>query len=222
MTLYSHLINELKEFYVDKLGFRLVKNKPSGFEIEVGESRLEFKQAQSTTKPFYHFAFMIPANKFVEAKKWSQQRVSLMEEDEENEIFFPNSNAQSFYFIDPSGNIVEFICRKLISPSSERLGFSVEDVVKISEINLTTNEVISVGRKIREFGIPVRDNESLLEDSLNFLGEKEGGCFILLGPPKRRWIFSSQDSEIHPLIIEIDKLKRIKLDDKGTIRLSYE
>ncbi len=222
MTLFSHLVDELKKFYIENLGFRLVESNSGGFEIKVGESLLEFKQTQSTTKPLYHFAFMIPVNKFEEAKKWAKQKVLLSEEDNEDEISFAYSNAQSFYFIDPSGNIVEFICRKLISPSSERLGFSVEDLVKISEINLTTNEVISVGRKIREFGIPVRNNESLLEDSLNFLGEKEGGCFILLGPPKRRWIFSSQDSEIHPLIIEIDKLKRIKLDDKGIIRLSYE
>lgn len=45
------------------------------------------------------------------------------------------------------------------------------------------------------------------------------GAFLLLGPQKRRWFFSDKDAEVHPLVIEIDKRKRIELDAKGTVQL---
>lgn len=221
VTLYSHVITELREFYVETFGFKLVENDKSGFEIMVGESVLEFKQVDNSTTPFYHFALTIPANKFKEAMAWAQEKVTLTKEENKDEIFFKHINAQSFYFMDLAGNIVELISRKLTAPCSETLGFSVEEILTISEINLTTTKIDSVGEKLLAFGIPVRDDEPLQNDSLNFLGEAEGGSFILLGPPNRRWIFSNQYSVPYPLIIEIDNIKQIELDGRGEVHLSY-
>ncbi|TKD72298.1 glyoxalase [Pseudalkalibacillus hwajinpoensis] len=222
LTLYSHVVNDLRDFYVEKFGFRLVKSDKSGFEIKVGKSVLAFKQTTNSTTPFYHFAFTIPVNKFKEAKAWAKEKVTLTKEENKDEIFFMHINAQSFYFIDPAGNIVELISRKLTAPCSETLGFSVEEILTISEINLTTTKVDSVGEELLAFGIPVRDDEPLQNDSLNFLGEAEGGSFILLGPANRRWIFSNQYSVPYPLIIEVDNIKQIELNGRGEVHLSYK
>jgi catechol 2,3-dioxygenase-like lactoylglutathione lyase family enzyme len=218
VILYSNDLTEMKNFYVDILGFEQLNSNELGFEIKVGESVLEIKQNKLNSHPFYHFAFNIPTDLFGEAKEWATKRVKLNKEDDENEAHFEYSKAEAFYFYDPSGNIVEFISRYAVSPKSKIKTFSAKNILNISEINITTNEVVSVAKKLIQFGIPIRNNETLEKDSLNFMGEMRGGSFLLLGPTQRRWIFSNKYSEIHPVSIEVDNHKVITLEG-GELRV---
>src|SRR5712691_2553170 len=70
-------------------------------------TRLHFQETQQDV--LYHVAFTIPRNTFHEAKSWTQKRVPLLHKNGEDEIFFANLNARSFYFCDTAGNILEFI-----------------------------------------------------------------------------------------------------------------
>ncbi|WP_430786594.1 VOC family protein [Virgibacillus flavescens] len=203
VSLYTNYLNQLKEFYIDHLGFIELTSDEKSFKIKIGQSVLEFIQNDDLEKPFYHFAFNIPTDIVDSAKEWAKSKVALTTEEDEDEVYFTNSKAQSFYFLDPAGNIVEFISRKEVSPASEAPHFTTDHLLNISEINLTTNNVISIGNQLINFGIPARDNESLDSDFLNFMGEKEDGAFLLLGPKGRRWIFSDADSEVFPLSIHI-------------------
>jgi catechol 2,3-dioxygenase-like lactoylglutathione lyase family enzyme len=216
VTLYSSAIDELKHFYVKELGFKLIDSKENSFKIKVGESELEFQEDPSNRKPFYHFAFNIPANQFKEAKNWAKTKVILNIEEGSDEVYFKHSDAHSFYFLDPSDNIVEFISRQSLSPKSNTI-FSPLGILNISEINITPNDVLSCGNQLIDFGIPVRDGDSL-EESLNFMGSN--GAFLLLGSEKRKWFFSDKEAEIHPLTIEIDEVKIIKVDELGNVKLS--
>ncbi|MFE4708211.1 VOC family protein [Peribacillus simplex] len=219
VTLYSHAWDEMRNFYVDVLGFELLSQTDDVFEMKAGESVLEIKRYHQKEKPFYHFAMNIPTNLFTSAKAWAKSKVELTREDDDDEVYFSYSDAHAFYFLDPSGNIVEFISRHSVSPKSEAKSFSAQNVLCISEINITTDEVRALGNQLISNGVPVRNGEAISEDGLNFMGEHEAGSFLLLGPRKRRWIFSNKESEIYPLSIVINQQLDISMDGKGVMEL---
>ncbi|AMM94760.1 glyoxalase [Peribacillus simplex] len=219
VTLYSHALNDMRKFYVNELGFELLSHTDDGFEIRAGDSVLEIKKYHLQKKPFYHFAMNIPTDLFTLAKAWANSKVELTSEDDEDEVYFSYSDAHAFYFSDPSGNIVEFISRYSVSPKSGAESFSAQNVLCISEMNITTNEVRALGNQLISFGIPVRSGEPIREDGLNFMGEHEAGAFLLLGPRKRRWFFSDRESEIFPLSLVIDQQIDISLDGEGLMEL---
>lgn len=219
VTLYSNKLREMEKFYVETLGFKLADSNQSAFEIKAGESVLEVRKNNRDTNPYYHFAFNIPHNLFKEAKRWARKKVDLNEDDGDDEAQFEFLNSHAFYFYDPSGNIVEFIARRNCQPGSGV--FSANSVLNISEISLTVNGVISAVEQLIKFGIPVRENEPIDENSLNFIGESKDSAFLLLGPPGRRWIFSEKYSEVHPVIIQVDSNKLIELDGNGLKLESY-
>lgn len=218
VILYSNALEEMREFYINKLSFQLLHNSETSFSIQVGESEVEFRKNNLNRKPFYHFAFNIPSNKFPEAKEWAKNKVVLNIKDGEDEVYFSRSNAHSFYFMDPSGNIVEFISRHTTSPKSNG-PFSVHSILNVSEMSMTVDQVLKVGNQLIEYGIPVRDGEELC-DGFQFMGEN--GVYLLLGPSGRRWFFSNVDAEVHPLMIEVDNKKQIEINRQGECNISIK
>ncbi|CAH0296197.1 hypothetical protein SRABI80_04100 [Peribacillus frigoritolerans] len=219
VTLYGHAWNEMRNFYVDVLGFELLSQTEDAFEIKAGESVLEIKKYHHKEKPFYHFAMNIPTNLFISAKAWAKSKVELTREEDDDEVYFSFLDARSFYFLDPSGNIVEFISRYSVSPESAADSFSAHNVLCISEINITTDEVRALGNRLISNGVPVRNGEAIREDGLNFMGEHEAGSFLLLVPRKRRWIFSDKESETFPLSLVINQHLEISLDGEGFMEM---
>lgn len=215
-VLYTHLLDEMKDFYVNSLDFPLTAVSADSFSIKVVESELTFKETSLHTKPFYHFAFNVPANRFMEAKKWATQRVLLNTEEKKDEIYFEAFDAHSFYFEDPAHNIVEYISRYSDCPPSND-PFSSKSLLSIGEINLTTPHVRSVGTQLINSGITVRNNRPLNE-TFNFLGS--GSAFFLVGAPKRRWFFSDRDSEVHPLTVKVNHSLTVALDEKGMLKIT--
>ncbi|PFW90802.1 glyoxalase [Bacillus pseudomycoides] len=218
VTLYSNALEEMKDFYLNKLDFQLLHSSEMSFSIQVGESELEFRKNNLNSKPLYHFAFNIPSNQFSEAKEWAKKMVVLNVEDGEDEVYFSRSNAHSFYFMDPAGNIVEFISRHTISPESNE-PFSVHSILNVSEMSMTTDQVLVVGNQLIEYGISVRDGEAL-SDGFHFMGEN--GVYLLLGLSGRRWFFSELDAAVHPLLIEIDSEKQIEINRQGECNISIK
>ncbi|KXZ23335.1 glyoxalase [Bacillus nakamurai] len=220
VTLYSDALEETKRFYVRELGFSLAEDTGDSFTIKAGESELAFRRADSHSHPFYHFAFNIPNNTFDEAKAWAKDKVVFQTEDGEDEVYFPHINARSFYFSDPSQNLVEFIARDTSPACGER--FSIQSVLNIGEINVTAAEVVSTGEALQRFGIPVRNSGPLAEDGFHFMGDYGDGAFLLLGPRGRRWIFSDQNAEFHPLSITVNGNTQIEANGEGGIDITRE
>lgn len=199
VILQTDKIDEMKKFYVELFGFPIIKENNSSFRIKAGSSELEFTTEHVKGNPYYHFAFNIPSNKFREAKSWVKERVELSVEDGEDEAYFSFFSAHALYFFDPAGNIVEFISRQ--GSEEEKKPFSIDSVINISEIGLTVNDAISAGSRLIGIGINERDNNPLSQTSLNFMGDKSKGIFIILNQPGRRWIFSDKISATFPLEI---------------------
>ncbi|WP_235338214.1 glyoxalase [Paenibacillus wulumuqiensis] len=185
------------------------------FSLQIGSSVLQFVQTTDDSHPFYHVAFNIPANRFREAREWLQERVTLHMEEGSDEVFFENFDAYSYYFTDPSGNIVELISRQSASPVVEE-PFGTAQILNISEINVTTPLLIETGERLIQFGIHSRHDEELGE-GLNFMGE--GDSFLLLGRPGRIWFSSDKHAEVHPVIVIVDEDKRIEVTATGEVLL---
>jgi len=69
--LSSAPLQQLKQFYEQTLGLRLLEERPDRLTIAAGASRLTFLPAGTgDAAPWYHFAFNIPENKVVAALQW--------------------------------------------------------------------------------------------------------------------------------------------------------
>lgn len=207
VDLWVSNLEEIVIFYRDILEFPLKLWKDTEATFQIGNSNLRIIKDSEARKNFYHFAFNIHANMFSKAKQWLQERVILSTEDGEDEVEYSGHfKAKSCYFQDPAGNIVEFIAREAIAPKSNAANFSSNNVIEISEIGLTTHNIIEFADKIMELGIPSQDGVIVDEpEHLNFMGDPEEGVYILLGPVGRRWLFSDKRAIASPVKIYTDK-----------------
>ncbi|MFC7063290.1 glyoxalase [Halobacillus seohaensis] len=212
LTLFTNRLEELRQFYIRLLNFPVISNYTNHFCIQIGKSLLEFYK--SDNHHFYHYAFNLATNHFESAKGYIQSKIELNVEEGEDEIDFDQMNARAFYFHDPAGNIVEFIVRFDYSVEKNE-SFTMKSLLDIGEISLTSNDVKGNGRRLNQLGLPVRNNEMIDDQGLNFIGES--GCYILLGPENRKWLFSPQLSSLHPEIIELADRRVIALDEDGNM-----
>ncbi|MBK5445005.1 hypothetical protein JFV29_09075 [Peribacillus sp. TH16] len=218
IVLQTKSLKQMKKFYIDTLGFSLINEDKNRFRIAVGTGEFEFTTKDVVDNPYYHFAFNIPANKFFEAKSWAKERVSLLIEDGVDEANFAHLPAHALYFYDPSGNLVEFISRYEIAKDSIE-PFSVKSILNISEIGLIVENTISVSGKLNEIGVTERDNNTISRKSLNFMGERRNGIFIILAQPGRRWIFSDKTSAIFPLEITLINNNKIIINSDNEFQI---
>lgn len=216
--LHTTKLKEMKDFYVSRLGFLLLQEDYNRFRIAVGDSELEFTSENVEGNPYYHFAFNIPSNKFTEAKAWTKDKVRLNAEDGEDDVYFSHMDAHAFYFYDPAGNIVEFISR---STSLERVEpFSAASIVNISEMSVTVDDAITAGGELRDIGVKERDNEPISSTSLNFMGDRALGVFLLLVQPGRKWIFSDKESAVFPIEITLQNNRKVCINKDNKLAIN--
>ena len=218
--LYVDNIERTKNFYVETLGFNKLSETTTSFEIQVGSSIIGFELDPLYESKQYHFAFNIPENLFIEAKEWIKRHTSLLIHREKDEIFFESINAHSVYFYDSEENVVELIARHALNPAKNVQHFTAQDILDIAEMNLTTNNLLEAGEKLKEIGVSERHHLPLDKSGLNFLGEPGDGTHILLGPNGRNWFFSPKEAVTSPIMIELNNQYRLQLDTKGI--LHYE
>lgn len=210
ITLHTNKLIDMRHFYLTVLEFPTLKTSVDSFTIKVGESSLTFLASKKPAS--YHFAFNIPGNQIQLAKNWLKGKVPLNLENGKDELYYESFDADTIYFEDPSGNVVELIGRR--SQKGETC-FSVASIVNISEISITTPFVEESAEKLGDSGVFSRNNNPIKSNSLNFLGSK--GTYIILVPPNRRWYFSEKMSLTCPLEIELINNRRIAVDIKGYI-----
>ncbi|ADM69332.1 hypothetical protein GMA19_01499 [Paenibacillus polymyxa E681] len=150
VLLGTHSFEAIKAFYGSLLDLQVVEENPSRLSFQVGESVLAFQESSHMENEFYHIAFTIPTNKFIEAKQWVIDRgISLISRSEEDEFFFENWNATALYFYDPDHNLVEFIAHHTLD-SAVTEAFGPNSILRISEIGLPVDDVPEVSRIITE------------------------------------------------------------------------
>lgn len=208
-TLYTDKLKAMKRFYGNLLELDMIESTDEQFTVRIGESQLTFKQTEQPA--YYHYAINIPGNQFSMMKYWIQDRVTFNREEGRDEVYFPSFDADSMYFEDPAGNVVELIGRRKRDLFGD---LTKESFLNISEIGVVTPFVTEVGDYLQDMGLPLRSGTDVDPEDLNFLGR--GDAYIVLVPQGRRWYFSKKVSETYPLELSWNDAK-ISLDADGKL-----
>lgn len=213
-TLYTNRLDEMKRFYVEKLGLSVGEEDSTRFQIELGENTLIFQEAITEQERQYHFAINIPANRFKEAKEWIMSRVPLLTADGEDEIYFEGIDASSLYFYDADENVIELIARHSINPESKIESFSSNEFLGIGEMSLTVEDPSLVATALETIGVRRRDGNSIDPRHLNFMGPPNHDTYMLLVPRGRVWLFSPKLSIPSPIQMVLDQQYIVEMDEK--------
>lgn len=216
ITLYTADLMEMRNFYERVLEHTIVSYEDTSFSLQIGSTVLSFEQTRESTEPFYHFAFDVPANQFQEAKAWIEERVSLTRDNGKDHVYFSSIDASSIYFEDPSGNVVEWICR--FSHSYEETArFHPRVLQCVSEMSLVVADKSDAAEKLLACGIPSRDGEAVPDDGLTFMGHGDEAVYFLLVQEKRIWYFSTQEAKIHPSHVVLEDGRVIETTRDGQL-----
>lgn len=146
VEIFTPDLDHLTAYYRDVLKLPVVSHQSGEhLEIQAGRTRLWFRQQPGSPglnpAGYYHFAFDIPENQFSEAFHWLEQRTQLAA-NASGQVRFHSErwNADSVYFQDPDGNILELIARHN-QPNHSRETFSAQSLLSLSEFGLASQDV---------------------------------------------------------------------------------
>lgn len=145
LNLRTSKLSELRTFYRDTLKLPLTTDKSEQLTIQAGSTELTFTPADGD--PFYHFAFNIPENQLAASKRWLISRgIEVLRKpgsshsQSPDEYHFESWNAHAIYFLDPAGNILEFIARHNLKNASDG-DFTESNILYASEIGIVVDDV---------------------------------------------------------------------------------
>ncbi len=196
------------EFYRDTLGLEVITAEHGKVHVRIGSSWMIFSE-NPAVNGIYHFAFNIPCNQIREGMAWLERAgiVLITNEKDENQIDFPNWNAEAAYFFDPAGNIVELIARRDLQNEGEH-AFGPESLLEVSEIGIVTDDVPAWNTRAEtEFGILPFDKQKPSSD-FSALGT-DMGLFIVV-TEGRKWFLTDIPAVKVPLELSFE-------NDKGEI-----
>jgi catechol-2,3-dioxygenase len=141
-------LGELQQFYEKVIGLIILESTRRTLVIQAGKSNITFNKVESDKRPFYHFAFNIPENKIESAFAWQRTRTPIVHPNlaglKDSIVNFRHWNAHSVFFLDPAGNLLEYIARHDLKNSSAG-DFSATDILYVSEIGFIVDDVQKTG-----------------------------------------------------------------------------
>lgn len=198
---------KMNRFYSEILGLKRGASAPEEAHFQAGYSRLIFSENPGFNGR-YHFAFNIPCNQIREAIHWLTQRDIALTPGPNGQalVDFPNWNAESAYFFDPAGNIVEFIARRDLHNASDA-PFGPESLLGVSEIAIVTKDVLAwnAGAAL-DFGV-LPFTKSQPGPDFSALGTDDG-LFIVV-PEGRKWFLTDIPATIEPLEVRFEQAGKI-------------
>jgi hypothetical protein len=173
----AELLGTLDEFY-------------AGF----GGTGLEFVEGEG--EPFYHFAFLVPGDRFDAAFRWIQGRYELLPRPGSGELVFDFSfwDALACYFRDPAGSIVELIAHRGVGESGASGPFGGEELLGLSEVGLV-GDLQAMALDLEPLDLRVWSGS--VDEGLAFVGER--ARTLILCPVGRGWLPIDRQAEPHPV-----------------------
>ena len=151
-------LEKMKAFYHKTLGLTVLKEDSNELTIGGGATPITFVGAKPDQgNPFYHFAFNIPENKLLDARAWQLERTELLPifprlrdpDFPDDVVNFSHWNAHSVFFLDPAGNVLEYIARHDLSNRADG-PFSKKDILYASEIAFVVDDVSAMSSGLQE------------------------------------------------------------------------
>jgi hypothetical protein len=183
---------DLTAFYAAELAAKTDNERD---ELRIGETQLVFEGVAGN--PFYHFAFLVPGNRFDAALQWSQTHFDLLPDSENGELVFDfeSWSARAFYFRDPADNIVELIAHSGVGESGESGAFDPSELLGLSEIGLIGNST-EIAQGLAEIELGLWDG-ALSPGRLAFFGERTKT--LIVAEPGRGWLPTGRPAEAYPV-----------------------
>ena len=176
-------LDEMHAFYHDRLELRTAR-EGNRLHVTAGDTRITFIEDRQSASPFYHFAFNIPENKIVAARAWQLERSPLIPIPDRNRardlppdiVDYSHWNAHSVFFLDPGGNVVEYIARHDLRNAAPG-PFTSSDILGTTEIALIVDDVPSTVARLRPaLALPQYRGGS---DDFTALGDEEGLVLVM-------------------------------------------
>jgi hypothetical protein len=197
-------VGTLGRFYGSELGLDGGIEADGRLALGVGSSQLRFAQAPDDAQPFYHFAVLVPGDRFDAALEWAATRVELLPDPDtgDSTFDFDNWDALACYFHDPAGNIVELIGHRGIGEGrASGDSFSPAELLAISEIGLVGEDVPGMARELDRLGLAVWDGDASVPGGLAFVGRR--AHTLILTPAGRGWLPTARPAEVHPVDVTV-------------------
>ncbi|MGG5576492.1 VOC family protein [Myroides sp. C15-4] len=202
LKLEANNLDTILEFYSETLGLKILEQTPTALRFQAGDTQLTFI-AKSTTKAQYHFAFNIATNHVNQAIEWAQTTglMLLPSPKDETITYFDTWKAQSIYFWDKNGNLLEFIAREDTQIQKE-VPFTPKEMLNISEIGLITKKPIATGEAIQQqIGVDFFSKATPLAEFCA-LGDDDG--LLILVTPNRTWYPTDILAQRSPATIQVE------------------
>jgi hypothetical protein len=213
-------LDAMEAFYHGRLALR-TERSAGRLTVSAGDTRITFVEDRRAANPFYHFAFNIPENKIVAAREWQLQRSPLIPIPDRNRardlpsdiVDYSHWNAHSIFFLDPGGNVVEYIARHDLKNAAAG-PFTSRDILGVTEIALIVDDVPGTVAKLR----PALALQQYRGSSDDFaaLGDEEG---LVLVMRRGRILNFNQASEekaakVYPTVVHVrgSSTDRFQLD----------
>lgn len=206
-------LNGTLEFYQVRLGLPVVSKNATQVCILIGSSLLYVHLKKESTAQ-YHIAFNIPCNKIREANEWLKGKADpLIIYNDSSIVDFRNWNAESVYFMDNNGNVLECIARRDLKNDIQH-EFDHSCFLSISEVGIVTENVeATCNSLIRQFGLHYFDKQPPLK---NFAAIGDDYGLLIISSSGRNWYPTSIPSKAYWQDIYMD------INDKSYILSSSE
>jgi hypothetical protein len=203
-------LDEVERFYCAELGVSGMRDAEE-LRLEVGAAVLTFAAA-SEGEPFYHFALLVPGNRFEDAREWLRSGMPLLAhaETERTTFDFDFWDASACYAHDPAGNIVELIAHRGLEDSTEAGEFRAAELRGISEVGIVTDDLLAALERLRTGGLELWYGEVGRHEGLGFVGRK--AHTLILAPTGRPWLPTGRPAESHPVEVALARPGRPDLD----------
>ncbi|KAB1192371.1 VOC family protein [Haloferax sp. MBLA0076] len=182
----------LCDFYVETLGFASVPGAQRS--VTAGETTLWFELGDTDAD---HLAFTVDAD--VESViEWLDERVDILETDEGSSIRFDFMEADSVYFEDPEGNVIEYVCYDGQSSGE----FDPEtDIVGVTEVGMAVPDVASFVSDLTA-AIDVDVWSEFGDGDIVFVGDQTAR--FVVSAVGRPWYPTDRAAAVDPVSVQCD------------------
>ena len=188
----SDRLSALRDFYEGRLGLESLGHD----RYAIGPTEIVFEAAAG--EPFYHFALLVPGDRFDAALLWASERVDLLPGGDIDDVVFDfdNWDALACYFHDPVGNIVELIGHRRVGENGATEEFDASELLGFSELGLV-GEPTEMAQSLDRLALGLWDGALDQPGRLAFLGER--AKTLILSPVGRGWLPTGRPAEPHPV-----------------------